>query len=199
MSRIRLLVLSLLAVFAFSAVATASSAFAFTEFKSTNANGSYKIVKALNNQVFTVETAKVTCEAVAERETGHVVNKAGTGEEYSKANAQFGISIVAPLPLSKCTTLGFAVTFTSKCWFEFHLEAGTTRGTADIKNNGVGCVDKFEVPKIGCVIEIGTKGNQGLSNVEYANKGAFKAELKLRVHNITFTNNGKCGIKKGEN
>jgi hypothetical protein len=175
MTRIRIIGLAFVAVFALSAVA-ASAASAHT-FKAEKSPVTVK-AKAENAQGFKVASTVSVCKKAKFLGTGT------SGAETLEVHPEYEECEVG------LEGTGKANVETTGCNYVFHAAApSTSEGSVDIKCEGTHVI-KVNVVKLGCEITVGPQ--TGLKKIEYVNEGALTLR-KVKVNaNVT-------GIKWGSN
>jgi hypothetical protein len=167
MNRIRISGLAILAVLAFGVVGVASAS--AHEFVAKPVKGKVEGVQK-TNQVFTLNAGKITCTKLTS--TGEVMAEIS---KVTKENFKY----------SGCLAFGFEAKV-SEVKFEFNAE-----GTVKLENTVT-----IEVPSAGCHVTLAPAGNEKLSTIKYANKGATELEVTAAAEGIHYeASGGSCGAK----
>jgi hypothetical protein len=170
MNRIRISGLAILAALALGVVGVASAS--AHEFIAKPVKGKVEGVQK-GNQVFTLNAGKITCTKLTA--TGEVMAEIS---KQTKENFKY----------SGCLAFGFEAKV-SEVKFEFNAE-----GTVKLENTVT-----IEVPSAGCHVTLAPAGNEALSTITYANKGATELEVSAAAKNIHYeASGGTCGAKSKE-
>jgi hypothetical protein len=184
MQRLKVIVLALVAVFAISAVASATaSAHEFVASKEGNLTG-----KALNTHKFKTSAGTVECEIAKASGTvvAPLIKETQLGKvKYEKCHVTFIGNPAAEVAPE----------------VEYEFFAGETKEHplvtpwVTLKNNIT-----ITIPSAGCKIEVNSAGNSELKSVSYANLAGGKLEIKATVKGITYKGTGGlCGNKEEKN
>lgn len=191
MKHVKVLGLSLVAVFALSAIAVAPAS--AHEFKAAKYPVKVK-GKNSNLQGFEIPGAVSVCT------TGTF----NTGEEGAPNPTGPSATLEIHPKYTGCTVSIGAVKHvaaevtTKECNFVFHAAApNTTEGTVDVKCVGGKSIEIKVTSITGCTISVtgtGTGTNAGLKTVEYRNEPAKEVTANAKASNITWKATSACGL-----
>jgi hypothetical protein len=187
MTRIRIIGLALVAVFAVSAVAAASAS-AAPKFEATAYPATVE-AKGTNIQKFKVESGTSECEESAFK------GEATGASEWLKVLPEY--KKCSFIPVGK--GLEIAEVNMNGCEYEFHVTAEIAgkpehfEGTVDIINNGAkSCAaEPITVKAAGCLVKVGPQ--VGLKRVEYVDvNGKTEVEVNANVTGIAYEEEKGC-------